>query len=96
MFEPGCSSRATADSRSGSTTRSCSAEALLGCEERRARSGEAIWLERQQRFWNTHLGRWLGSFATAMAAAEAHPLYSALAELLQEFTAREATILREA
>ncbi|MEE8368749.1 MAG: molecular chaperone TorD family protein [Thermoanaerobaculia bacterium] len=54
-----------------------------------ATSGAESWAERQQRFWNEHLGRWLPELAEALVKAETLPFYRSLAVLLEEFCRRE-------
>jgi TorA maturation chaperone TorD len=59
-----------------------------------ATTGEPAWLERQERFWNEHLGRWLPEFAEAIRRAKAHPFYQSLADVLLAFCEREDALLR--
>ena len=54
-----------------------------------ATTADHVWLERQRRFWNEHLGRWLPQFADAVERADTHPFYLALAVLLRAFCASE-------
>jgi putative dimethyl sulfoxide reductase chaperone len=54
-----------------------------------ATTDDPVWVERQQRFWGDHLGRWLPEFAGAIRRADAHPFYQALADLLSVFCERE-------
>ncbi len=54
-----------------------------------ATTDDPAWLERQERFWNEHLGRWLPEFAAAIRRADAHPFYQSLADVLLAFCERE-------
>jgi TorA maturation chaperone TorD len=54
-----------------------------------ATTGETGWRERQQRFWNEHLGQWLPKLALAVRDAELDPYYGALAGLLCAFADAE-------
>jgi TorA maturation chaperone TorD len=53
------------------------------------------WADRQQRFWQTHLGRWLPQLAKQMARADTHPFYDALARLIEAFAEWETDFLSE-
>jgi TorA maturation chaperone TorD len=59
-----------------------------------ATTAEPEWAERQRRFWQTHLGRWLPELAGRIAAAEPHPFYAALARLVACFAASEGCLAR--
>lgn len=48
---------------------------------REATTGDGEWLERQQRFWQEHLGVWLPQFAEVLARAAADSFYQDLARL---------------
>lgn len=48
-----------------------------------ATTGDAIWSERQVRFWREHLGRWLPRFADAVLRARVDSFYGTLAEALK-------------
>jgi len=54
-----------------------------------ATTGDALWNDRQRRFWQDHLGHWLPDFAAAIDRSAAHPYYGALADLLAAFAERE-------
>ena len=58
-----------------------------------ARTGEAVWHERQARFWRQHFGLWLPRLAEVMAGADVHPFYNALAETLVAVSASEELVL---
>ena len=59
-----------------------------------ATTDDPAWLERQERFWNEHLGRWLPEFAEAIRRADAHPFYQSLADVLLAFCEREDALLK--
>jgi TorA maturation chaperone TorD len=52
-------------------------------------TGETSWRERQRRFWNEHLGRWLPKLAQAVRNAKLDSYYGALAGLLCAFANAE-------
>lgn len=56
---------------------------------REAETGDAIWFERQARFWREHLGRWLPRLAALMrdGSPRAAP-YAALADVVSAFSPR--------
>ena len=54
-----------------------------------ATTGEPVWRERQQRFWNDHLGRWLPELANAVARARLDPYFENLAAALLAFARAE-------
>ena len=56
-------------------------------------TGDAVWAERQQRFWREHLRHWLVPFATRMSDADLHPFYGELARLTLDFARTENEIL---
>ena len=49
-----------------------------------------MWTDRQGRFWQEHLGRWLPRFADALADAAIHPFYDLLAETIKSLCTVEA------
>lgn len=49
--------------------------------------------ELRERFWSTHLGRWIPDFTGRVRDAAIHPFYDALANLLSEFCARESRLV---
>lgn len=57
-----------------------------------ARMDESL-LDRQRRFWRSHLGRWLPRFADTMKGAAAHPYFDALAALFLAFSTAEQEVL---
>lgn len=71
----------------------CELEFMYFLAFQQATTADREWADRQQRFWQGHLGRWLPEFAANMAAAESHPFYDALARLLRGFAACEAKLL---
>ncbi len=54
---------------------------------------DLAWGVRQRSFWNDHLGLWLPRLAQAISAANIHPYYSALADLLHAFAGSEDSVL---
>jgi TorA maturation chaperone TorD len=57
---------------------------FLGFEE--ASGGDPVWLERQQRFWREHLGRWLPQLAAVIEKEAGESVYYArLAKLTAAF-----------
>ncbi|MDZ7754765.1 MAG: molecular chaperone TorD family protein [Gammaproteobacteria bacterium] len=50
-----------------------------------ATTGEALWLERQQRFWREHLGQWLPRFADALVTHGEGTFYGHLGRLAGDF-----------
>ena len=58
-----------------------------------ATTTDAIWSDRQRRFWRGHLGRWLPELAKVIVRSDAHPFYRALGELLDAFSDSEAGLL---
>ena len=54
-----------------------------------ATTRDAVWADRQSRFWREHLGQWLPRFADAVADADVHPVYAALAATIKETCALE-------
>ena len=48
-----------------------------------ATTEDAVWEDRQMRFWREHLGRWLPKFAEAVTNAAVHPFYNALAATIE-------------
>lgn len=60
-----------------------------------ATTEDAVWADRQMRFWREHLGRWLPKFANAVANAAVHPFYDALAETIMHVCTVEAEELTE-
>ena len=59
-----------------------------------ATTDDPAWPERQERFWNEHLGLWLPEFADAIRKADAHPFYQSLADVLLAFCEREDALLK--
>lgn len=45
-------------------------------------TGESIWLEKRQAFFDQHMRRWMPALASGITAANLHPFYNALAALL--------------
>lgn len=58
-----------------------------------ATTGDPVWAERQERFWQEHLGRWLPRFAEELEKADIHPFYRALAETVSDLCVTENDIL---
>ena len=59
-----------------------------------ATTAEPAWAERQRRFWQSHLGRWLPELARRIGDADAHPFHAALARLVAGFAEWEAGFWR--
>jgi TorA maturation chaperone TorD len=60
-----------------------------------ATAGGDEWRERQRRFWNEHLGRWLPDLARAVREADLDPYYNTLADLVLVFLRLEESLLAE-
>jgi TorA maturation chaperone TorD len=58
-----------------------------------ATTGDPAWTDRQDLFWQEHLGRWLPKFAEALAEAAAHPFYQTLAEMITGICVFESDVL---
>lgn len=54
-----------------------------------ATTGNGEWVDQQSRFWREHLGQWLPRFADAVAVADVHPFYGALAAAIKGVCAEQ-------
>jgi TorA maturation chaperone TorD len=71
----------------------CELEFMYFLAFQEATTADPRWADRQRRFWQTHLGRWLPELAKHMAKADAHAFYNALARLLEAFAEYETDFL---